>query len=130
MVISGKKLSILDKIFQILNFSGDSDKEDEPEEDVDDNEVPEDKPEEDGDDGGPPEDEPEEDGDDEGPSEEEQDDTAIGKLNVILCKNIISKIQKKRMGVLEDPLKKKQKKMEMMEEFLKERMHLIYHMVN
>ena len=34
------------------------------------------------------------------------------------------------MGVLEDPLKKKQKKMEMMEEFLKGRMHLIYHMVN
>ena len=34
------------------------------------------------------------------------------------------------MGVLEDPLKKKQKKMEMMEELLKERMHLIHHMVN
>ena len=34
------------------------------------------------------------------------------------------------MGVLEVPLKKKQKKMEMMEEFLKERMHLIHHMVN
>ena len=34
------------------------------------------------------------------------------------------------MGVLEDPLKKKQKKMEMMEELLKESMHLIHHMVN